>query len=181
MSDTTLNIADVCGYAGLAVSKVSGLDHLEHQMMSILANGVVLDSQTVNSGQVDLGDSYSVVHVGLPFYADLQTLAVEVPLYEGTVQSRKVKINNVTFRMQNTRGGYIGSDADNLWEAFSRMEVIRSSGQNLSVLDLFTGDVRQPLIGQYNQGGNIFYRQVDPLPVTIGAIIPEVAVGGQTR
>jgi len=113
----------------------------------------------VVSGQVDLGESYSVAHVGLPFEADLETLDIEVPYAEGTIQSHRVKVNNVTFRLQDTRGGYIGSDQDDIWEAMTVEDINQSSGQNIGAIDLFTGDLRQPLIGEYQQGGRVFYRQ----------------------
>ncbi len=170
-----------CGYAGVATNQILNLSHLEGQTVSILANGVVLDQQVVSGGTVDLDGSYSVAHVGLPFEADLETLAIEVPHKEGTVQAKKVKVNNVTFRMERSRGGFIGSDVDNLWEAMTKDAINYCSGQNLDEMELFTGDLRQPLTGQFSNGGNIFFRQIDPLPITIGAIIPETNIAGQVR
>lgn len=170
-----------CGYAGQATSQVANLSHLEGQKVAILANGEVKDRQVVKNGAIELNGSYSVVHVGLPFEADFETLKIEVPWKEGTIQSRKVKVNNVIFRIQNSRGGYIGPNEDDLYEAFTHDAIVQSSGQNLGLLDMFTCDIRQPLGAGYSQEGNVFYRQVDPLPITIGAIIPEINVGGQAR
>jgi len=170
-----------CGYVGTAYRDVPNLSHLEGQTVAILANGEVLDRQVVVDGAVDLGDSYNVAHVGLPFVSDIETLAIEVPWQEGTVQARKVKVGNVLYRLENSRGGWIGPNSDDLYEAFTRDAINQCSGQNIGTIELFTGDIRQPLGAQFGQGGNIFYRQVDPLPITIGAIIPEVSVGGQAR
>jgi len=177
---TTINPA--CAYVGIATAIVTGLSHLEGQEVSILANGEVLTNATVSGGEVSLGNSYSVAHVGLPYYADLETLDIEVPMYEGTVMSRKIKVGNTMFRLEKSRGGYIGPDENNIWEAFTADAFRLSSGQQyLGNESLFTGDIRQSLGAGYSQGGNIFYRQKDPLPVTIGAITPEVSVGGATR
>jgi hypothetical protein len=167
----------------LAVATICGLSYLEGQTVSILANGEVLDQQVVTSGIINLGDSYSVVHVGLPFYADLQTLNVVLPLKDmNSIFGRKAKVNNVTFRLRDSRGGYVGPDEDNLYDAFSVDAINRSSGQNIDEFDLFTGDVRQPLgAGRFLGNGTVFYRQVNPLPITIGAIMPEVTVGGYVR
>lgn len=170
-----------CGYAGQATSQVANLGHLEGQKVAILANGEVIDRQVVKNGAIELNGNYSVVYAGLPYEADLETLKIEVPWKEGTVQSRKVKVNNVIFRIQNSRGGYIGPNKNDLYEAFTHDAIVQSSGQNLELLNMFTCDVRQPLGAGYSQEGNVFYRQVDPLPITIGAIIPEVSVGGQSR
>ena len=170
-----------CGYAGVAVNRVLNLDHLEGQTVSILANGTVLDQQVVTNGRIELGDSYNVVHVGLPFVADLETLPIEVPGKEGTMQSKAVRTDGVIFKLIQSRGGYIGMDEDNLWDAFTRTAIIQSSGVDLESTELFTGDIRQPLVGEYRRGGTAFYRQVDPLPVTVGFIVSEATVGGGVR
>ena len=46
---------------------------------------------------------------------------------------------------------------------------------------MFTGDLHVPLGAGYEDGGRVFYRQKDPSPVTINAIIPEVTPGGATE
>jgi hypothetical protein len=76
----------------------------------------------------------------------------------------------------DTRGGFIGPDEDHLYEAFT------PGNFNLEDDDisLFTGDVRVPLGGEYSSGGRIFYRQSNPLPVTISSIVPEIQTGGQS-
>jgi hypothetical protein len=170
-----------CAYAGTVTTNMASLDHLEGQTVAILANGEVLDEQVVVDGRVTLDGNYSIVKVGLPYYSDLETLNVEVPIGEGTIQSRQVKIGNVTFRLHDTRGGYVGKDEDNIWEAFTQDKFNKSSGQNIGETELFTGDVRVPLGVGFSPGGRVFYRQSDPLPVTIGAIIPEVNIGGVAR
>ncbi|MFA5217181.1 hypothetical protein, partial [Sulfuricurvum sp.] len=170
-----------CGYAGQVVSSQPDLSHLEGQMVSIYANGAVLPQQIVDDGTVNVSSTYSLVHIGLPFYSDLETLSVEVQQEEGTVQSKRKKISNVTFSFKDSRGGFIGPDENDLWEAFTAEAVRQGSGVNIADDDLFTGDIRQPLGGQYGEDGHVFFRQSDPLPVTIGAIIPEVEIGGRTR
>jgi hypothetical protein len=170
-----------CGYAGVARSTISDLSHLNGQTVSILANGIVLEQQIVADGKVELGDSYSVVHIGLPYEADLETLKLEIPKQSGTIQGKNVKINNAIFMMQNTRGGYLGPNENDLWEAFTTDAINKSSGSNLEATEMFTGDLRQPVVGGFGVEGNVFYRQVDPLPVTIGAIMFEVDVGGNVR
>jgi len=162
-----------CGEVGLATTNVASLDHLEGMTVAILANGEVLDQQVVSDGEISLTMNYSKVTVGLPFESDLETLNVEFPSRNGTIQGKKVKIGAVTFRFVDTRGGWIGPDEDNLYEA------ILADWTGLgSPPPIYTGDVRVPLGAGYEQGGRIFYRQVDPLPVTISAVVPEVTVGG---
>ena len=171
-----------CAFVSQSFTEISSLTHLEGQVVSILANGNVLDEQTVVDGTITLDDYYSIINVGLPYYSDLETLKLNVPSKGfSTIQGSRIKVGNVTFHLQETKGGYIGPDEDNLYNAFSDSAFNQYSGQNIGEYDLFTGKVRQPLGAEYGYGGHIFYRQVAPLPVTIGSVMPEVDIGGHAR
>ncbi len=159
--------------------------HLASQVVSILADGVVLASQTVSaSGTLTMSSTYTTLYVGIPYSADLETLNVEVPSRTGTIQGNKIKIGNVTFRLINTRGGYIGPNISKLYESMSYTDLNRANqlmlGTTLGTTSNFSGDIRVPLGGEYSNGGRLFYRQNDPLPVTISDIVPEVEPGGKS-
>ena len=47
-----------------------------------------------------------------------------------------------------------------------------------SPVALFTGDKEFAIAPGWNTEGRIFIRQIDPLPITVLAVIPEVDVGG---
>jgi hypothetical protein len=170
-----------------------GLSHLEGETVCILADGKVLDQQVVVGGQITLPASYTIVHIGLPYYSDLETLDIEIGLPDGTLQGSKVKVGNLILRFVDSRGGWFGPDEDNIYEAFTDLLVSRNASelifspsdydwttQDVNDPDpyLFTGDIRRPLGGGYKRGGRSFFRQVDPLPVIITAVIPEIAPGG---
>jgi hypothetical protein len=99
-----------------------------------------------------------------------------------TVANRKIKIGNVTFLLIDTRGGYIGPDEDNLKEAFTYANLnrakIEETNASLNTTDMFTGKVRIPLGGEYRFNAQVFVRQSDPLPITIGFVVGEAEVGG---
>lgn len=162
----------------------TGLDHLEGQTVSILGDGEVLDQQVVSGGEISINSTSAYVHVGLPYESDFETLNIEVGLRDGTTQGRKVKISNVTFRLLNTRGGFIGPNEDTLYDAFttaslaSAIEIDDVVGAENN--RLFNVDVRLPLGAGYEGGGRVFYRQSDPLPVTILAVIPEATIPSPT-
>src|SRR6185437_15071263 len=65
-----------CGlsYSGTAITTVTGLDHLEGQTVSVLADGGVVDGLVVSSGSITLPYSASKIHVGLPFTSRAVTL-----------------------------------------------------------------------------------------------------------
>jgi hypothetical protein len=150
----------------------SGLDHLDERTVSILGDGNVYPQQVVSGGVITLSRRCSIVHVGLPYTADLETLNIEKELSSGTLQGEKIKVGLVSFRFLDSRGGYIGPDFDNLYEAFTPSRSRLSEAPSL-----FSGIKRQPLGGQYDEGGRVCFRQSDPLPVTITAILPSVRSG----
>jgi hypothetical protein len=176
---TTFNTYENCGEVGVAVPVITGLDHLDGMTVAILANGFVLDRQVVSGGQITLPANYSKVHVGLPYWPELETLNIERQDNQGTIQGKKVKIGNVVFRFVDTVGGWIGPDENTLYEAFDKIELQNLDGWDTDK-NCFTGDIRKSLGAGYEDGGRVFYRQVDPLPVNITAVIPEAMVGGSS-
>jgi hypothetical protein len=66
------------GFLVGAQNVFAGLDHLEGQEVSVLADGAVLPRETVSGGQVELDNSYSTVHIGLPYNSDFKTLPLEI-------------------------------------------------------------------------------------------------------
>lgn len=168
-----------CGISGslTTAGSIYGLEHLEGKTVAILNDGVVEDQQVVANGLVTLTSSPTTVttQVGLPYNADLETLNVEVNLPDGTAQGRKIHMSNVVLRMLNTQSGYIGRDSDNLFS------LNLESRADYDEDALFSGDHSLSLGAGYAEGGRLFYRQSDPLPVTITGLIPTVTVGGTTH
>jgi hypothetical protein len=153
------------------VDELSGLDHLEGETVSILADGSVASSKVVSSGAVSIDTPAVKIHIGLPIQADFQTLDLEDA--QGTIQGKTKSISTITFRVENTRGGKVGPSSDNLTEFKQR--AYENYGDPTS---LKTGDIRVTIPSKWASSGSIFFRQDDPLPVTLLAVIPEVSVGG---
>jgi hypothetical protein len=170
-----------CGEVNSATNTLSGLDHLDTNSVGIFVNGLYLNEQTVSNGTVNFSTYYSKGCIGLGYNADLETLNVELGLNDGTLQGIKIKIGSSTFRLVDTQGGSIGPNEDSLYEAFTQEAFELSYGIILEDTEMFTGDIRVPLGAGYENGGRIFYRQSEPLPVTISSIMPEVLPGKTTR
>lgn len=169
-------------------SVLSGLDHLANQNVGVLADGVDLAESTTYTvsaaGTLTLPSSlYQLVDVGLTMQADLQLLDLDFPVPGGSMQGTTAKIGGVTLKLVNTRGGYIGPDENNIYKALT-YSMLNSANQRvnratLGATDNFTGKVTVPLGGGSDRAGGVFYRQRQPFPVTISAIIPETNVGGR--
>lgn len=165
---------------------ISGATHLRNQAVSVLADGLVLASQTVSaSGTLTMSALYSTVYYGLQYLPDFEPLNIELPLKTGTLQGSKIKIGNVMLRLINSRGGWIGPNVNKLYEALTFDELnraysLQNNGSTLSLGSNFNVDIRVPLGGEYSNGGRFFLRQYDPLPISIGCIVPEIDPGGKS-
>ncbi len=160
------------------VDEFSGLDHLEGKTVSILAdghvvtNGITEPTTVVTGGAITLDRCYTVVHVGLPYCSDLQTLDLEVIGGE-TLVDKKLQVNQVTLLVEASRGIWAGNDADHLFEYKQR-----DPGDQYGMIEGITGKVEISMSSAYNKSGRVFVRQRDPLPLTILASIPSVVKGG---
>ena len=160
-------------YVGTPATVISGLDHLEGKTVSVLADGNVHPQIIVTNGTITLDYEASKVHAGLQYIADLETMNLDFPVKDGTIQGRKKKITHATLRVQKTRGGFIGPDTDHLNEL-----KMRSSEPYDTPIALFSGDKVSAMSSKYGPNATVCVRQVDPLPITVLSIIAEVDFGG---
>lgn len=170
-----------CGltYEGAAATVISGLEHLEGMGVVALADGNVVRDLTVSGGSVTLPFAAQTVHIGLPMTATLETLDLDLGQVQGlgTVQGRMKSVAEVTLRVQDTRGIWIGPKDgargdDRLVELKQRATEAWGAP-----IEMFTGDVRITPHWDWNTAGSVFVKQFDPLPMTILAIMPDVVVG----
>jgi hypothetical protein len=160
-------------YDGAAADEISGLDHLNGETVSALADGNVITGLTVTNGTVTLPYNASVVHVGLPYTCEIETLNLDAGGGGETIQGKKKRISNVTVRVEESRGMWVGPDSDHLREYKQRA----TEAYNAPIA-LATGDFEIILSPSWNSNGRIVVQQNDPLPLTILSIIPEVVIGG---
>jgi hypothetical protein len=148
-----------------------GLAHLEGKTVAVMADGNVQAQQVVTDGSITLESPATVVHVGLPYDSDFETLDLNV---QGQSMQDKVKnVRSVTLIVEDTRGLQAGPDADHLLGIMPMM-----SGQYGTPVSSETGTIKANIISDWSEGGRVFVRQSNPLPATILAAIPEVAIGG---
>ncbi len=78
----------------------SGLDHLEGQSVSIVADGALVDHQTVQGGSVTLSEPAKMVQIGLPYTHKIKPLP---PNEVGKVGgARKLRLVRALFRVKDT-------------------------------------------------------------------------------
>jgi hypothetical protein len=161
------------GQVRKAVTSVGGLWHLEGENIVGLANGYVTGALTVASGSVTLPNAASRVHLGLNYTTTIKTLRLDNANPLDTVQGRLKKLTRLTIRLQDTMGLWHGPDLDHMREAKFGLPALY--GQELSMI---TGDKHVTLSPSWNKNGQIVIQQLDPLPMTVLSIIPDVVIGG---
>ncbi len=168
------------------VDTISGLNHLEGMEVAILADGSVVSNQIVANGAISLPASYSLVTVGLPFTAQLQTMYLDPPS-PTTVQGKRKNLQAVTVRVENTRGISVGTnqvDASTQpngqapdWTKMYEMKQRNATQAPGSPIPLYTGDLRELVGGDWSKPGQIAIQTNYPIGCNILAVVPEFSVG----
>lgn len=154
----------------------TGLTHLIGMQVSGLADGVPVGPLDVSGGgTVTLPFLSTKVVLGLPFTAQLKTLAID--LGEPTVQGKRKKITAVTARCENTLGLTIGSSFSNLVPMKDLVVGNVGSASNAVVTGLVSADARTIVDPAWTVPGQYCFQQSSPLPATILGVIPEITVG----
>jgi len=168
---------------GKAVDEISGLDHLEGENVSVFADGFVESSPnnasygtlTVSSGSITLSQPYVVIHVGLPYMSDVETLDIDTVNGE-TLSDKKKLINKLNIYVEDTRGVFAGGeppsdDTSDPLEELYEFKVRSAEGYDDPV-DLKTEVIDINLDAGWSSNGRVFIRQVDPVPMTLLSIMP---------
>lgn len=180
-SDDQIFLDSSIEYDGTPVTNITGLDHLNGYEVGILADGEELARQTVADGTLPVAiAAASKIQIGIPYNSDLETLNVEVNMPDGTLQGRRVKVSDVAIRVMNSRGGYIGPDANTLHPISGSP----MSGSLVATYDisgaLCSGEIKENLGAGYEDGGRVYFRQSSPYPITIVALLPIVQPAERT-
>lgn len=145
----------------------SGLDHLIGETVAILADGVVLAQQVVAAdGSVTLDYPAGVVHVGLPYVSELETLEV-TDFGPSAMRDRSKTIPKVSIVMKDSVSLKVGTNTTDMYEQ------IPTNVENYETPNGLSSGVGvvYPLSG-LSKDGRVIVRQDDPLPATVLQIIP---------
>ena len=154
-----------------ARNSVGGLSHLEGKTVSILADGAVMPSKVVVGGSVSIDRAAVKIHVGLQYLSDLQTLPLAINI-EAFGQGRVKNINQAWVRVFRSSGLFVGPTADKLTEAKMRTNEPYGSPPSLR-----SDEISVNITPTWAQGGQIYIRQSDPLPLTVVGVTIEAVVG----
>jgi hypothetical protein len=163
-----------CGltYSGAATATVTGLDHLEGETVTALADSRVYHGLTVSGGAVTLpgGATAAHWHVGLFFACLFDTLELDVGGRDGSLMGRRKKVSAVIFSLleTDTSGLAVRSLLRGEWETVNIPSTEASDG----TVELFTGNVTVPIDDSWEGMGKLQVAHISPTPITIRAMTP---------
>ena len=102
------------GYYSTPTNTVTGLDHLEGETVTIIADGGMHNDQVVVNGQITLNREYSVVHVGLKYQSYAQVMDIDSSDGRQSNQSSRKKQNKLYVKVKDTVGLESGASLDKL-------------------------------------------------------------------
>lgn len=151
----------------------AGLDHLEGQSVSIVADGVVLANQTVTSGAVTLSEPASEVEIGLSYTHIVEPLPPSALAEAGV--GRKVRMVEGLYRLHNTSA--LRLDVGRGAKDISLLQI----GED-AILDapppVISGDIKVRALGWQVDGTRPLWKieQSAPLPFTLLSVSMELKV-----
>lgn len=154
-------------YDGSATSTITGLNHLEGETVSVLADGSAHADKVVSGGTITLDRDAEKVHIGYGYTSILETLRLEAGGNDGVSQGKIKRIHGATIRFLESVGAELGPDLDNL----DRIPFRDSSMPMDEAVPIFTGDKEIFFPSGYDNDARIVVRQTQPLPMTITAIM----------
>lgn len=155
-------------YDGEPATTIPGLDHLEGETVSILADGLVVDNQVVAGGQITLATAASVVHAGLPYEAIMQPMRLDSDPSIGSIMQQVKRIHKLGFRMLDAGFPFRISTTENPEEVPVPLSSETADPAKIpSAGNLFTGDVLWNLNAEYDRDASFTIHHDKPLPMTL--------------
>lgn len=156
---------------GTAQNYMDGLTWLAGQTVKVVGDGEALEDATVSgAGRIDLAESYERIVTGYGYDTTVTTLPIEMNGQDGTWGSRKKRIQNMCVMFRETRGGWFG---------FNNKPMDEIKWMYGEESDVFDGKKKMNLPqANYNETLMLTIKQLDPYPMTILSVIPEVLPGG---
>ncbi len=153
----------------------AGLERLEGQTVTIIADGTLRSDAAVDSGIVPIGAASTRIAVGLPFRHVIESLPVAANLPRGPAQGASYRLVEVTFRLHET--GALVADLGNGPKATP----FRQVGGNMTFgapTPNFSGDKRLRALGWRRAGIDRPWRieQAAPVPCTVLSVTTEIKV-----
>lgn len=158
-------------YDGASTTTITGLSHLEGEVVAINADGAVHPTKTVSGGIVTLNYAVTKAKVGLPYASQFRPLPIEAGAAPGnTAQGKTKKVVAVHVRLFASLGFEYGIELDKMTKhSFRRLDDYMDQAPQLK-----SGDFEIKFNHGYDREGQYWLCQTDPYPLNILAVYPVV-------
>jgi hypothetical protein len=158
-------------HSGLPSPSVTDVSRFEGVDVTILSDDGTISVRTVASGTVATDSATSLV--GLPYTSDLRTLPIAFQIDAAVGQGRTKNINRCWVRVANTCRFEIGYYDPSEDEA----DFDPATTNDLTVTTPSTTEVDVNIPSDWTDGGQVWLRQEDPLPLTVVSLCMQVSIG----
>ena len=147
----TITVGFVREITETGITTITGLEHLEGELVKVTSGGVVVATETVAGGSISLSNAVFTYAVGKTYEATLIPMDLDI---EGTGLATTKRPNRVIINLHETIGGKIGQDVMNL--------------ESIPDVATLTTDYREiSLPGGYTRDTDAVVKQTEPLPMTV--------------
>ncbi len=159
----------------LTAQNLSGLTHLASMTVDAIADGQhIADIEVDGSGNVDLGEQYTMVHVGLKYEGLLVSNLLEGGSQIGTSQGKPKNVSELVMRFLNTSGPWVGTQLYNVGniKGLQRCNFPKNKAKLNWATPLFTGDYSLPVGDDWSGNKRWYLHQRAPLPCILQMVVP---------
>ena len=159
-------------YSGVYANIITGLSHLEGQLVWVLADGSCYQKTVIN-GEVELNAVAKDVIVGLPYETIVETLDINFNTNDGTTNSLKRKIVGADIYFLDSCQCKAGtSNSEKIDEIILANPV--NYNQAIELMTLIKG---VNFTTSHDKQTHVIIKQDNPLPITITGIVQKITYG----
>lgn len=157
-------------YDGPPTTTISGLLHLEGQVVTILADGATHPARTVENGSIELDIAASKVHVGFAYTHRLTSMKLNAGTQAGTALGQTKRVSEITVILLESSNFRVGQKKG----ALELVEFRNVSDAMDTAVPLFTGEHLIPFPGDDDTDPRLIFESDTPLPWTLLGFVPEL-------
>lgn len=154
------------GLWALTTDYIKGLDHLEGETVSVVADGAVHTDQKVINGGIKLDAQADVIHVGYKYRGMLKTTNLNIGGQSGSAQNKARNVYKVVFEFMNSLGVKFGT---NLYK-LAKLDFRGVNSRLNRPSPLYSGPKDRVFDDNTAWRKHCYIVQDSPLPCTIQAI-----------
>lgn len=151
---------------------VSGLDHLEGEEVTVVEDGALAPSKTVENGTIELSTPSCCGVVGCSYTGIVETMPIELLLSSGITAGKYKSVGTIKALLRNTLGLSCGSDSYHL----DALKIRTGNDIAGRPAPYFSGYTDVPAFDGYEIMRTVTFVQEKPFPFTLLGLIVDTEV-----